>query len=108
MPQRCFAVAFAAVMLDLRFGEPRRAHPLVAFGRFAGWLEARLYRDSRMLGLLAWMLAVLPLVGAAGALQWWLWARAPWAGMAWAALALYLALGLRSLGEHRSCRGGCA
>ncbi|HVJ38477.1 MAG TPA: adenosylcobinamide-phosphate synthase CbiB [Stenotrophomonas sp.] len=95
-----FAVASGAVLLDLLFGEPRRGHPLVAFGRFASGLEARLYRDSRALGLAAWMLAVLPLVGVAGGLQWWLWTRAPWAGLAWAALALYVALGLRSLGEH--------
>jgi len=94
------AVALAALVLDLLLGEPRRGHPLVAFGRFAGWLEARLYRDSRGQGLLAWMLAVLPPVALAASLQWWLWANAPWAGLAWTALALYVALGLRSLGEH--------
>lgn len=95
-----FAVALGAIGLDLLLGEPRRGHPLVAFGRVAGWLEARLHRDARPWGLLAWMLAVLPLVGMAGWLQWRLWTYAPWAGIAWAALALYVALGLRSLGEH--------
>jgi adenosylcobinamide-phosphate synthase len=34
-------LACAAVMLDRLLGEPRRAHPLVGFGRYANWLEAR-------------------------------------------------------------------
>ena len=95
-----FAVAGGAVLLDLLLGEPRRGHPLVAFGRGVRWLERRLYRDSRVRGGLAWALAVGPLVIVAGWLQWRLWSYAPWAGMAWAMLALYVALGLRSLDEH--------
>ena len=35
-------LACVAVMLDRLLGEPRRAHPLVGFGRYANWLEARL------------------------------------------------------------------
>ncbi|MBN6152156.1 cobalamin biosynthesis protein [Xanthomonas sp. AmX2] len=92
--------AIAAIGLDLLLGEPRRAHPLVAFGRLAQWLEARLYRDRRGAGLGAWALAVLPPTLLAGALQWALWRWSPWAAAGLAALALYLALGLRSLGEH--------
>ena len=34
-------LACAAVTLDRLLGEPRRAHPLVGFGRYANWLEAR-------------------------------------------------------------------
>jgi adenosylcobinamide-phosphate synthase len=34
-------LACAAVMLDRLLGEPRRAHPLVGFGRYANWLEAQ-------------------------------------------------------------------
>jgi len=34
-------LACAAVILDRLLGEPRRAHPLVGFGRYANWLEAR-------------------------------------------------------------------
>lgn len=93
-------VATAAVLLDLLLGEPRRAHPLVLFGRWATWIEARGYRDCRRAGARAWCLAVLPWVLLAAALQWLLWRCSPWAAAAFAALALYAALGLRSLGEH--------
>ena len=35
------SAAVAAVLLDALVGEPRRGHPLVMFGRLAGWLELR-------------------------------------------------------------------
>jgi len=95
-----FLVALAAVLLDALLGEPRRGHPLVAFGRLAGRLERVLHRDSIAAGLLAWACAVLPWVALAALLQWLLWRWSPWAAAAGAALALYAALGLRSLGEH--------
>jgi len=87
----------AAIVLDAWLGEPRRAHPLVAFGRLAAWTEKRLYANHRAAGVLAWTCAVVPIVAAA-----WLALRtlAPWAAMAASALLLYLAIGLRSLGEH--------
>lgn len=93
-------VALGAILLDALFGEPRRAHPLVAFGRLAAWLERRLHRDSIAAGTLAWACAVLPWVALAALLQGWLWRWSPWAAAAGAAVALYAALGLRSLGEH--------
>lgn len=86
-----------ALLLDAWLGEPRRAHPLVGFGRMVKWLEARCYRDRRGAGVLAWSLAVLPCVivamGVTGALPAWLSCMA-------AAVLLYLAIGHRSLGEH--------
>lgn len=88
------------VLLDAALGEPRRAHPLVGFGRLARALEAALYADRRARGAAAWTLAVLPLSAAAGWLHWALWQWAWWAGGAFAALALYFAIGLRSLREH--------
>ncbi|SDU34208.1 adenosylcobinamide-phosphate synthase CbiB [Halopseudomonas salegens] len=93
----------AGVVLDQLLGEPRRWHPLVGFGRLAGWLERRLnqpalaQRASRWRGVCAWLLAVLPLTLATWAL-----ASLPWVGWLVCLLALYLALGLRSLNEH--CR----
>ncbi len=89
-----------AILLDAWLGEPRRAHPLEGFGRFAGRVEARLYRDRRMAGLLAWSLAVWPPV-----LLSWLAARmlgslAGSLSFVFDAAVLYLAVGLRSLGEH--------
>ncbi|MEQ4574867.1 MAG: adenosylcobinamide-phosphate synthase CbiB [Gammaproteobacteria bacterium] len=94
------AIALAAVVLDLALGEPRRAHPLVLFGRWAGWIESRCHRDRRRAGALAWCLAVLPWVALAALSQWLLWRWSPWAGAAFSAIVLYAALGLRSLGEH--------
>lgn len=85
-----------AVLLDQLLGEPRRAHPLVAFGRLAGWLEHCLNHDqSRMKGVFAWMLAVLPLTLLA-------WGLSALPGIGWlvSLLLLYLTIGLRSLAEH--------
>lgn len=44
-------------LLDLGFADPRRGHPVAAFGRLAGVLERVLYRDSRVRGL--WFTALL-------------------------------------------------
>ncbi|QWP78671.1 cobalamin biosynthesis protein [Lysobacter sp. K5869] len=89
------------VLLDAALGEPRSVrHPLVAFGRWARALETALHADRRARGLAAWALAVLPLSAAAGGLHFALWRWSPWAGGAFAALALYFAIGLRSLREH--------
>ncbi|MBH8626180.1 cobalamin biosynthesis protein [Pseudomonas aeruginosa] len=94
------------VVLDARFGEPQGWHPLVAFGRLADRLERRFNRSRlagegdpgvgwRSHGVTAWVLAVLPLTLLAWAL-----AELPYLGWLVQALALYAALGLRSLGEH--------
>ncbi len=95
-------IGIGAVLLDLWWGEPKRAHPLVLFGRYAQWLESRLHRDTRSAGARAWCAAVLPLTLLASVLQLALWWWSPWAAMAFAALTLYAALGMRSLGEHAS------
>lgn len=51
------AVALAA---DELLGDPRRWHPVAGFGRLAGGLERRLYRDSRAAGALYAALLVAP------------------------------------------------
>jgi adenosylcobinamide-phosphate synthase len=90
----------SAVALDAWLGEPRRAHPLVAFGRLAVCIERRLYADRVGAGALAWALAVLPpLLLVSLGLQM-LRLHAPWLAQAVSALLLYAALGLRSLGQH--------
>ncbi|MCC2958768.1 adenosylcobinamide-phosphate synthase CbiB [Massilia sp. IC2-477] len=85
----------AGVVLDLLLGEPRRWHPLVGFGRLASAIEHRLNRGALRLprGLLAWMLAVLPLTLLA-------WLTAAHAGLWLHALLLYACIGLRSLRDH--------
>jgi len=99
LPPLTLALLLAAgVALDLLLGEAPRWHPLVGFGNFATRLERRLNRGRRRIGrgLLAWLLAVLPLTllaalacVASGA-----------AGLALHAVLLYLCLGLRSLRDH--------
>ncbi|WP_165682114.1 adenosylcobinamide-phosphate synthase CbiB, partial [Metapseudomonas otitidis] len=87
-----------ALLLDALFGEPRRGHPLVLFGRWAERLERRFNpggRGWRSHGVSAWLLAVLPPTAVV-----WLLADIP--GLSWvvSVLALYAAVGLRSLNEH--------
>jgi len=88
----------AGVALDALFGEPKRWHPLVAFGRMADRIEQRFNsggRGWRSHGVTAWVLAVVPLTILATALSW-----LPYIGWLVDILALYCALGMRSLGEH--------
>ena len=94
----------AGLLADRVFGEARRFHPLVGFGRWAGWVEQacrRLFLGTnetgmRLAGLLAWALAVLPWV----ALALWLRALHPQAHWVVDSMLLYFALGGRSLAEH--------
>lgn len=94
----------AGLLADRVFGEMRRFHPLVGFGRWAGWMERGCRRLSygmnetgaRLAGVLAWALAVLPWVAIA------LWLRGVHPHVHWVVDVglLYLALGGRSLVEH--------
>jgi adenosylcobinamide-phosphate synthase len=90
----------AGMGLDAWLGEPRRAHPLVGFGRMAQAIERSLHRDARLRGVLAWCLAVLPAVAITAGLAHLLAMWSAWAAMAFSAVMLYLAIGHRSLGEH--------
>jgi len=87
----------AAVALDALLGEPRRAHPLVMFGRIASCIERKLHRDSRIAGAAAWLLAVAPPVLATALLSAIL---ERWTSWIFASLVLYAAIGHRSLAEH--------
>ncbi|WP_207855605.1 cobalamin biosynthesis protein, partial [Pseudomonas sp. 79_C] len=86
----------AGVALDALLGEPQRRHPLVAFGNMASNLERRLNaggRGWRSHGVSAWFLAVVPLTLVVLILSW-----LPYIGWLVDVLALYCAVGLRSLG----------
>jgi adenosylcobinamide-phosphate synthase len=51
--ERVFAYGAAAGLLgDLLLGDPRRGHPVAAFGRAAGAVEQVLWRDHRAWGVL--------------------------------------------------------
>ncbi|NPD30201.1 cobalamin biosynthesis protein, partial [Corallococcus exiguus] len=98
--------ALAGVLLDQVFGEVSRWHPLVGFGRIAAAIERCMNRApaalarSRIVGLVAWAVAVLPFVLLAA----WLVVMAgdvsPRLVVALDAIALYFAIGARSLYEH--------
>lgn len=93
--------AAAALLLDRLWGEPRRWHPLVGFGRWAAWIEHRCNYNTRMTGVVALLVALsIALLVAAllSVLPVWLW----WVA---ATLLLYLAVGMRSLAEHGEAVG---
>jgi adenosylcobinamide-phosphate synthase len=59
----------AGVALDALFGDPRRGHPVAAFGRAAAALEARDYADSRRRGAAHAAVCVLAVAAPAAALH---------------------------------------
>ncbi len=95
-------LVWLGLALDRLLGEPRRWHPLAGFGNVAALIERRMNgKDAgRLRGVMAWLLAVLPLVAAS------------WFAIALLAqlhfllalaahvLMLYFGLGLRSLHDH--------
>ena len=94
-------VAMLAVLLDCLLGEPRRAHPLVGFGRLACAMEARLNRTgfspsaTRMRGVLGVSVLLVPIVMLSA-----LAVRVPMLALTTEVLLLYLALGGQSLAQH--------
>ncbi len=84
-----------ALLLDHLFGEPRRAHPLVAFGRYARWIESHLYADRFGHAPIAVFAAITPWLLLA-----WTLSRVELLHNLIGIVALYLAIGLRSLREH--------
>ncbi|MGH8628724.1 MAG: adenosylcobinamide-phosphate synthase CbiB [Gammaproteobacteria bacterium] len=92
----------AALALDWIFGEPRRLHPLVGFGRLAARCERWLYGDAKLSpqarrarGLCALVLLLAPFTAVVAAL-----AALPGFGLILSIAVLYFALGHRSLHDH--------
>lgn len=90
------ALAIFALAIDWIVGEPRRGHPLVAFGAYAGRIEAWVYGQQRSRGVVAVVLAVAPFV----ALVTWLASTGGIPGAIVSVAALYFAVGHRSLHDH--------
>lgn len=105
-----FFVVLLAVALDYKFAEVARHHPLVYFGNGVQKLEQSLnlkhgwYADKgKLLGIIAWCLAVMPLVWISYLIEQWLLNRPFYSVLlSWlfAAGVLYFALGWRSLIAH--------
>ena len=92
-------LAIAGVVIDRIFGEPATRHPLVAFGRLATRIEAKMNTGfrARPAGILAWLLAVVPPV----AVSWILVSVLPFAAACAVHVALlWFSLGAKSLRDH--------
>jgi len=89
------------VLLDVALGDPRRGHPVAAFGVAASRLERALYRDDRLRGLAYTMV----LVGAPALLAGWLEVRALRSRPLLVAAVTWAALGGRSLGREARAVG---
>ena len=84
------------VALDALLGDPRRGHPVAAFGRAAAALEARDYADSRRRGAAHAAACVLAVAAPAVALHRRTRGRPPWQAIA-VATAVWAVTGARSL-----------
>ncbi|MDF1781840.1 MAG: adenosylcobinamide-phosphate synthase CbiB [Alcanivoracaceae bacterium] len=94
-------VCVLAVLLDAVLGEPRRAHPLVGFGRAAQWLELHLNAGVTRGGIARGAFAMGVLVTPPTLLAWWLSCALSSELLFFVqVMGLWLALALRSLSEH--------
>ena len=87
-------IVLTALTLDAMLGEARRWHPLVGFGRLVSAVERRLYQQSRIAGVLALVIVVLPFVLFAT------WLQSTSLAPLFTAALLYVAIGWKSLSEH--------
>ena len=85
-----------ALLLDYFLGEPSRFHPLIGFGKLASWLESTANNKRFLLvrGIVAWMLAVIPITLIVYYIDQWM--GGLWLGI----ICGWLAIGWRSLKEH--------
>ena len=95
----------AGVALDALVGDPRRGHPVAAFGRAAAALEARDYADSRRRGAAHAAACVLAVAAPAAALHRRTRGRPPWQAIA-VATAVWAVTGARSL--HFEAERACS
>jgi adenosylcobinamide-phosphate synthase len=89
-------LGFAA---DALFGDPRRGHPVAAFGTLAAALERRWYADDRRAGL-AYAAVLVGGVGAVGAMLERRSRRGPAAGLVVTAASTFVVLGGGSLARE--------
>ncbi|HEY9101608.1 adenosylcobinamide-phosphate synthase CbiB [Chitinimonas sp.] len=98
-PGPWLAALLGGLVLEALWGEPRRWHPLVGFGRLAQMLERRSNsgRQPLLRGTLAWVLLLGGCLGVYGLLEQALPASYAWLLDAW---AFWFALGAHSLHSH--------
>ena len=87
-------IVLTALLLDALLGETRRWHPLVGFGRCVKAVEKTLYRDTRLAGCVAVLVLLLPFLLVAVLIE------LSDLSAIFTVIALYFALGWRSLVQH--------
>lgn len=97
--------AAAGLLADRLFGDPRRGHPVAAFGRAASAVERRLWRDHRGWGALHAVLCAGGTAGAAALVARGLRNRTA-ASVALTAAVTWTVLGGTSLGREARAVGG--
>ncbi len=90
---------FIGIQLDLLFGETRRFHPLVGFGRLAHFIDQLFDIKSSLRNRFTGLLSVLTLVVPISYLVWWL-CDIPMYGVFFSMVFFYLTLGGKSLIDH--------
>ena len=110
-----FLVVLLALLLDYKFAELSKHHPLVYYGNFVSFLEKRFNHVNEITstsvinkmvllrGIIAWLLAVLPLVYVSYLVDNFLQQTAVFTGIGhylFASVVLYVAIGWRSLNAH--------
>lgn len=97
-------ILVASLWLDKWLGEPSRFHPLVGFGRLAKkcecWCRAIPFISTRQQGVVAWVLAVMPLVALSYFLLSLIAQYSLIVSVVFNVLILYLTIGGKSLIEH--------
>ena len=90
----------AALLLEQWRPLAERRSVAVALGGIAGWLEQTFNAGERRQGTVAWIVAVLPALGAAIVLHAALWTLHPLFALAFNVAVLYLTLGFRQFSHH--------
>ncbi len=85
-------IVIGALLCDRLFAEPRRYHPLNGFACWANWLQKKFNNRTRLRGVLAVILALLPICVLVPILS--------TCGACVGLVVLYLAIGYQSLLEH--------
>ncbi|GIU48420.1 adenosylcobinamide-phosphate synthase CbiB [Shewanella sp. KT0246] len=88
-------VISVALIADKAFGEVNRFHPLVGLGKYVNWVKKTCWKASKVRGLLALIVAFLPLIPLLLIPRYFL----------LDAIILYFVIGARSLSEHGNAVG---
>ena len=95
-----------SLLIDYVIGEPKRYHPLVAYGLLVEKIEALLNRgpEKKSKGAIAWLIAVLPIVILVWLLDtliggWWFSLLFGWLAIGWVSLSEHGANVERALTE---------